>query len=149
MKRIKRWVLVGFVLLWLGGVLLTAPAPLYRWLYLQANQLPLDTPHQLFEGLNWTHPHYYADLGRAFRALSQEASTNAIYLYIDLESDINTDAYRRYFSEYADVWAYPIPVNLVGNLANVPSDATVIISSSIAPELDCRPGVEHLFLCQS
>jgi hypothetical protein len=148
MRYLKRLVLAGFVLLWLAGFLLIAPSPLYRLLFLQANQQPLDTPYQLFEGLDWAQPQYYADLGRAFRALSQQATTETIYLYLDPESNIHTAAYRRYFSEYAMVWAYPHVIEQVGTLANVPDGATVMISSTSVPNFECQIGEENLFLCQ-
>lgn len=148
MKYLKRLILVGFVLSWLAGFLLIAPSPLYRLLYLQANQLPFDTPHQLFEGLDWAHPTYYAELGRAFRTLSQQASTDTIYLYVDRDPQIHTEAYRRYFKEYARVWAYPHVVEQISTLADVPKGATLIISSMMPPDFDCQVGEENLFLCQ-
>lgn len=147
MRHLKRLTLIGFVLLWLAGFLLIAPSPLYRLLYLQSKQQSF-TPHQLFEGLDWAHPAYYADLGHAFRTLSQQANTETIYLYLDRESQIHTGAYQRYFFEYAIVWAYPHAIEQIDDLDNVPDGATVIISSTSSPEFDCQVGEEHLFLCQ-
>jgi hypothetical protein len=98
--------------------------------------------------LDWAHPAYYADLGYAFRTLSQQATTETIYLYLDPESHIHTGAYRRYFFEYAMVWAYPHVVEPVDTLGNVPDGAVVMISSTIIPNFDCQAGEENLFLCQ-
>lgn len=148
MKALKRWALVGFILLWMAGFLLIAPSPLYRLLFLQANQKSFDTAYQLFETVDWTHPHNYGDVARAFRELSQQATTDTIYLYFDLESPIHTGAYRRYFNEYDFVWAYPHVIERTNTLDTVPQGATVIISSTIVPDFDCLAGEENLYLCQ-
>ena len=148
MKDLKRLVLVGFILLWLAGFLLIAPSPLYRLLFLQANQKPLESPYLLFETVTWTHPHYYSDLAQAFRKLSQQTTTETIYLYVDLEFPTDSEAYRRYFSEYDFVWAYPHVIETLENLDTVPQGAIVIISTRVKPEFDCIAGEENLYLCQ-
>jgi len=148
MRHLKQLILGGFLLLWLGGFLLIAPSPLYRLLYMQSNQIPLDVPYQLFETTDWSHPYYYGNLGRAFRNLSQQATTDTIYLYIDPESPLNTSAYRRYFNEYDMIWAYPYIIERTSDLDIIPDGAIVIISSTVAPEFECIAGEENLYLCQ-
>jgi len=148
MNSLKRLILVGFILLWLAGFLLIAPSPIYRLFFVQANGKPLDTPYQLFETVDWTHPYYYGDLGRAFRTLSGQSTTNIIYLYLDLESPSYMDTYQRYFDEYAFVWAYPRTIEQIRSLDTVPQGATVIISSAIVPDFECLAGEENLYLCQ-
>lgn len=148
MRHLKQLILGGFLLLWLAGFLLIAPSPVYRLLYLQSNQLSLDVPYQLFETVDWTHPHYYGNLARAFRTLTQQATTEVIYRYLDPESSLNTSAYHRYFNEYDMIWAYPHIIERTSDLDTIPDGAMVIISSTIPPEFECIVGEENLYLCQ-
>lgn len=149
MQSIKRWVLVGFSVLWLIGFVIVAPSPLYRWLFTQANDIQLQSPHQLFEGADWTQPHNYAHLARSVRSFAQQSTDTTLYLYFDPDSDLNTSDYRRYFGEYADFWAYPKTVVPISNLDDLAPDTSVIISSEDAPNFTCNLHEATLYLCQS
>lgn len=150
MHRVKRGILIGFGLFWLIGFLLVAPSPLYRLLFTQANDTQLASPVQLFEGMDWTHPYFYQSIGRAYRILVQQTDDDAILMYFDPESPLNTDAYIRYFNEYQILWAYPKQVEIINSLDNLPPDTTVMISTNDSPPLaNCLSGQENLYLCQS
>jgi len=152
MHRIKRGVLIGFVLFWVLGFLLVAPSPVYRALFINANDdITLDHPVQLFEGIDWAHPYYYQHIGQAFRDLIQQVDLDMVYVFFDFESPHNTTQYIRYFREYQQTWAYPTRVVVIERLTDLdPQDVVIISSMNIPPEtlFDCIVGEAHLYLCQ-
>lgn len=150
MHRFRRSLLIGFGVFWLIGFVLVAPAPLFRFLWIQSNNRSIESPVQLFEGMDWTHPYKYQSIGRAYRTLAQQTDSDVIIMYFDAESPLNTDAYMRYFNEYQIIWAYPKRVVIASSLDDIPLDATVIISTTNPAILsDCLSGQEHLYLCRS
>lgn len=151
MHRIKRGVFIGFLIFWLLGFVLVAPSPLYRLLFVQANNLPLDAPVRLFEGIDWTHPYYYQDIGRAYRNLIRQVDIEMVYMYFDSESLHNTSTYIRYFREYQLTWAYPTRIKIIKQLTDLHPGDYVMISTMNTPSdmlLDCISGEAYLHLCR-
>lgn len=150
MGRVKQMLLIGFCLLWVFGFLLVAPSPLYRFLFSQANDIDLNSPIQLFESLDWSHPYYYEHIGRAFRELSQQAEADEILVYFERSDPFNTNGYIRYFREYQIAWAYPRVTTRIPSLDNIEAGQTIMVSAEHPPpQFTCISHEENLHLCQS
>ncbi|GEM_PF-2120881 len=150
MQYTKRGMLTGFVALWLIGFVIAAPAPLYRLLFAQVNDVALDSPVAIFESADWSHPYYYQDIGRMFRRLSRQAVTDTIAVYFDPTSELNTDRYIRYFRENMIAWAYPNMIIRAGTLDEIPLGISIIVSTIETPPFDnCSIQEATLYLCQS